>query len=289
MTAISNQIDKCKNRNGRMHLLRSTIAIFKRTANSNRYRELLMIMVVFMLLFLPLFSYAQSTPKLNEGNAVVLNFSYGYQFPFEDLEDRFGNNGVLHTGVECWTKNNFFIGLESSFLFGSTVKQDVLAGLRTQEGFIIGNDRDVADIQLRERGFYASGLVGKLFPLLENNDRSGIRATLGLGLLQHKIRIQDDPQRNVASLTTELKKGYDRLTNGLALSQFIGYQHLANNRQLNFSIGVEFIEGFTQNRRSFDFDTQMQDTSMRLDVLLALRVTWVLPFYLNETAEDIIY
>lgn len=232
---------------------------------------------------------AQSTPKLNEGDGILLNFSYGYQLPFEDLEERFGNNGVVHTGVEYWTRNNLIIGLEGSFQFGSRVKQDVIAGLRTQEGFIIGNDRDVADVQLRQRGFYAGGLVGKLFPLLENNSRSGIRATLGLGLLQHKIRIQDDPQRDVASLTTELKKGYDRLTNGLALSQFIGYQHLANDRQLNFSAGVEFIQGFTQNRRSFNFDTQMQDTQMRLDVLLALRVTWVLPFYLNETAGDIIY
>ncbi|MEL6718017.1 MAG: hypothetical protein AAFO82_02820 [Bacteroidota bacterium] len=232
---------------------------------------------------------AQSNPKLNEGNGILFNFSYGYQFPFEDMANRFGNNGVLHTGVEYWTKNNFLLGVEGSFLFGSVVKQDVIASLRTEEGFIIGNDRDVADVQLRERGFYTGGLIGKLFPLLEDNTRSGIRATIGLGLLQHKIHIQDDPQRDVASLTKELKKGYDRLSNGLALTQFIGYQHLANDRQLNFSAGVEFIQGFTQNRRSFDFDTQMKDTTKRLDVLLALRITWVLPLYLNETAEDIIY
>ncbi|MEM6697029.1 MAG: hypothetical protein AAF599_01440 [Bacteroidota bacterium] len=283
MTEVRSQKDKCKNRNGRMPLVRSTIPCLGKLIANSQW------LIAFSLFFLPSISQAQSTPKLNEGNGILLNFSYGYQLPFEDMEERFGNNGVGHIGVEYWTKNSLILGLEGSFLFGSTVKQDVIAGLRTQEGFIIGNDRDVADIRLRQRGFYAGGLIGKLFPLLENNNRSGIRATLGLGLLQHKIRIQDDPQRDVAALSTEYKKGYDRLTNGLALNQFIGYQHLANDRLLNFSAGVEFIQGFTQNRRSFNFDTQMQDTQMRLDVLLALRVTWVLPFYLNETAGDIIY
>ncbi|MEM8526824.1 MAG: hypothetical protein AAGG68_19445 [Bacteroidota bacterium] len=283
MTEVRSQ--KNKNKDGRMPLVHSTIpCLGVLIANSQQ-----LIAIFFFILFVPLIAQTQSTPKLNEGNGILLNFSYGYQFPFADLGERFGNNGVGYVGVEYWTKNSFIIGVESSFLFGSVVKEDVIAGLRTQEGFIIGNDRDVADVQLRQRGFYTGGLIGKLFPLRENNNRSGIRTTLGLGLLQHKIRIQDDPQRDVASLTTELKKGYDRLTNGLALNQFIGYQHLGNDRQFNFSAGVEFIQGFTQNRRSFNFDTQMQDTQMRLDVLLAVRLTWVLPFYLNETAEDIIY
>lgn len=246
--------------------------------------------IVLICLLLPLLSFAQNTARLNEGNAILVNFSYGYQIPSADLRERFGNNGNIQTGVEYLTKSNFIFGINGGLLFGSIVKQDVLAGLRTQEGFIIANDRQPADIQLRQRGWYAGGLVGKLFSLDPNNPRSGIRIALGAGLLQHKIRIQDEPQRVVAPLDREYKKGYDRLTNGLAISQFIGYQLLSVDRRLNFTLGVEAIQGFTQNRRAFNFDTQMQDTAMRLDVLFGGRITWTLPFYLgSEGSSEIIY
>ena len=59
---------------------------------------------------------------------------------------------------------------------------------------------------------------------------------------------------------------------------------------INFTLGVEAIQGFTQNRRSFNFDTQMQDTAMRLDALLGAKLTWTLPFYLgSDRSEEIIY
>jgi len=244
---------------------------------------------VAIFFLLPSFSFAQRKLKLNEGNAILANFSYGYQFPLADLKDRFGNSGVLHIGSEYWTADNWIIGVESSFLFGNIVKEDILANLRTAEGFIIANDRTVADVQLRERGIYVGGVVGKLFSLSEANERAGIKVTLGAGILQHKIRIQDEPTKVVAPLSGAYRKGYDRLTNGLTLTQFIGYQVLSTNRQVNFTLGVEFVEGFTQNRRSFNFDTRMQDAAMRLDMLLGLRLTWTLPFYLNEDGKEIIY
>lgn len=83
---------------------------------------------------------------------------------------------------------------------------------RTPEGDIIGNDRLLASVVLRKRGYYFGGLVGKLFTF--NEKRSGIRLTLGAGLLRHWIRIQDD-NSSVPELTGDYKKGYDRLTGSL--------------------------------------------------------------------------
>lgn len=235
--------------------------------------------------------FAQQTPTLNEGRAMMVNFSYGYKVPGADLKERFGGSGALHSGVEFWTKNSVILGVEGFFQFGTNVKEDVLSTLRTEEGFIISTDRQVADIQLGQRGFYVGGLMGKHFSIDPSNERSGIRLTLGAGLLQHKIRIQDDPSVVVAQLSPTYKKGYDRLTNGLALSQFIGYQVLAKNRQFNFTIGADFMQGFTQNRRAYNFDTRMRDTSERLDLLWGLRATLTLPFYLEASkgTEQIIY
>ena len=144
-------------------------------------------------------------------------------------------------------------------------------------------------ILLRERGLHINGHIGKIFPLSDKNRRSGIRVTVGAGFLQHKVRIQDDPQRLVPQLLDDYRKGYDRLTNGFALSQFVGYQIMSLDGRLNVYLGVEFIEGFTQNRRSLNFDTMLQDTDKRFDMLLGFKLNYSLPFYLNSSPDDIIY
>ena len=92
----------------------------------------------------------------------------------------------------------------------------------------------------------------------------------------------------MAALSGDYKKGYDRLTNGLTLKQFIGYQHLDPNLRLNFFAGFEFLEGFTRSRRDFDFDTRRKDQTDRLDLLWGFRVGLVLPFYFSGD-RDIFY
>ncbi|MBI5914039.1 MAG: hypothetical protein HY842_01575 [Bacteroidetes bacterium] len=227
--------------------------------------------------------------RSNDGSLILFNFSYGGHLPGGDLGDRFGGNYSAGLGGDFFTKNNWVVGLHSNFYFGKEVKTDVLANLRSNEGFIYADDGGVSDIQLRERGLYIGGHLGKIFPVSENNRRSGIRVTVGGGFLQHKIRIQDEPQVFVSPLDKEYKKGYDRLTNGFALTEFIGYQFLANNRLVNFMIGLEFAQGFTANRRSFNFDTRSVDSGNRLDLLYGFRLGWTLPLYIGENPDLIKY
>lgn len=244
---------------------------------------------LYPILLLAVTAFSQDDAR-NKGNAVIFHISYAFQFPALDLNQRFGSNSNVGIGTEYITgQSNLIFGIESGFLFGNEVKTDVLAGLRTNEGFIIGNDRAVADIGLRQRGFYAGAMAGKLFPLSQKEPRSGLRLTLGAGLLQHKIRIQDDPQRAVAPLAPEYKKGYDRLSNGLAFNGFIGYQMLSKDGRINFFAGLEGCYGATQNRRSLNFDTRIRDERRYNDVLIGLRAGWILPFYMGKAAREIYY
>ncbi len=233
---------------------------------------------------------SRSETPSNTDNALLLHITYAIQLPGGDLQERFGMSFDVGFGFEFMSKKgNWIVGLDGNYLFGSNVKTDVLAGLRTPDGFIIGTDRSYADIQLRERGFHSTLLVGKLISLSETNKRSGIRVTLGGGFIEHKIRIQDDPSRDVPQLSTEYKKGYDRLSNGLLLTQFIGYQYLGTDRRANFIAGFEFMQGFTQSRRDFNFDTRSVDTAKRLDLLFGFRIGWTLPFYVNSDPNSIYY
>jgi hypothetical protein len=160
-----------------------------------------------------------------------------------------------------------------------------LAILRTPEGDIIGSDQAVADVALRERGYYIGGMLGKLFTFGEK--RSGIRLTLGAGMLQHWIRLQDNSS-SVAQITGAYRKGYDRRTGGLMLQQFIGWQHLSANRRANWFIGLEFNQGFTNSLRSWDFTEMRKLDEKRTDLRFGIRVGWTLPFYLSG-AEEIYY
>ncbi len=242
-----------------------------------------------LIFFVPCIIFSQDQ-RPNQGNGILLDFSYAVQWPGGDLADRFGQHFSAGLSAE-WIaeKSNWIIGLDGHFIFGQKVKTDVLAHLRTPEGLIYGNDKTPADIQLRQRGLYLGAKIGKILWTAREEPRSGLKITMGAGFLQHKIRIQDDPSRQVPQLSQGYKKGYDRLTNGWALSQFIGYQKLANDKRLNFFIGIESMQAFTAGRRSINFDTREQDTDSRIDLSFGLRVGWVLPFYYGKAQDEISY
>lgn len=231
---------------------------------------------------------AQSWDGSNSGKIIILNLGYAPLVPVGELEDRFGTFFSPEIAVDFMTEKNWVVGLQAQLLFGNDVQEDVLVNLRTESGDIIGNDRSPADIQLRQRGLYFGLRVGKLISLSKKNDRSGLRLNLGAGLLQHKIRLQRDPFRTVPQTEGEYEKGYDRLTNGLALHQFIGYQVVSKSNGVHLTAGFEFFEGFTKNRRSFNFDTQMAATEPRLDILAGFRISLSLPLFLGN-AEDEYY
>lgn len=247
--------------------------------------------ILLLLLLCPsvLFLSAQPTEKDNAGGAILVNITYAFQLPSGDLVTRFGSSGGIGGGLEYMTeKHNIILGVEGYVFFGNTVKEDVLINLRGPDDQIIGNNRTYAQVQLRERGFYAGGTIGKLFPLSKSNRRSGIRLTLGAGMLQHKIRIQDD-SRSVIQIDENYIKGYDRLSNGLALNQFIGYQYLSKNRRINLTIGFEFTQAFTESRRDFDFVMMAKDERKRTDLLNGIKIGWTLPFYVGEDPETRYY
>lgn len=228
-----------------------------------------------------------SMPR-NAGSLLAPNISYGFHLPAADLARRFGSNLTVGFGLEWMSSRNWFVGLHHHFLFGQQVKEDPLALLRDADGNIPGENGEPAYVSLRQRGF-ASGLhFGRLLSL-SANPRAGLRLQGGVGVLQHKIRVQEDPQSFVALVYGEYKKGWDRLSMGLSLSQFIGWQTLSENRRINFYIGIELEEAFTRNRRDYDFATMGPLSEKRFDMLIGLRAGWILPFYLGEDPEAIYY
>jgi hypothetical protein len=206
---------------------------------------------------------------------------YGLNWTQGDLAGRFG--ALNHIGLLAGykTDKNWFCGLDANFIFGSKIKiPDILAGLRDSYGNITDQNGDIVTVGLFSRGFNVNLAFGKLFPVLSPNINSGILIHGGVGYLAYKIRL-DTPNNVIPQVELDYRKGYDRLTSGLCLHQFVGYSFMATKGFVNFYGGFYFQEGFTKNRRTIFFDTPdvPVSTKTRLDVQMGLKIGWNIPIY----------
>jgi hypothetical protein len=208
---------------------------------------------------------------------MAFSVQYGYHLPGGDLEKRFGENSSVGGKLFFSHKSGFFWGAEGNFLFGGQVLENgILDSLKGNDGYIIDGNGMYAEIYLYERGFDMAVLAGWVIPLVKSQPKSGLVLSASCGLLQHKIRIENK-DNTAPQIKGDYKKGYDRLTNGLCLKEYIGYQYMSNHRLLNFTMGLEFTQAWTQNRREYNFDTRTKDISKRLDLLSGIRVGWIIP------------
>lgn len=244
---------------------------------------------LFFLLHFVAIHAQRNLPK--NFNAFNINASFGAQIPKSDMSVRFGNFLGVGGGVEyVRIPSGWSFSLYAQYLFGQDVREDVLAKIRTTDGNIIGETNNYADVVLRMRGLYTGATVAKIFKLHDNGNRfGGIRLALGGGWLNHHIRIQDNSQGSVPHLDVVYAKGYDRYSSGIALTQFIGYQMVSRDRTYNFFAGFEFTEGFTRNRRGFNFDTMQRDDLKRRDILYGARIGWSISLFTNVDANELEY
>jgi len=231
----------------------------------------------------------EQVEKRNNPTYVLVNLSYSFQTPKGDMSNRYGRNNSAGLGLDYLTSENWIFGTQVDYLFGTMVKEDVLASLRNQNGDLIGNNRSIANIRLTERGWNANVLFGKLIPFKKEKRLFGIRATVGVGILQHKIRIQQDPASLVPQTTGDYRTGYDRMSNGFAFTEFIGIQKISSNRTINFILGVELVQGFTKSRREWDYDKMTKDQNNYIDLLIGGKLTWTIPFEIGAEGEDLFY
>jgi hypothetical protein len=224
-------------------------------------------------------AFSQKSMRDSSISFVMLGPAFQYQIPGGDMADRFGNNYNIGGFLNYKFANNWLISLEGNFLFADKVKEDgIFDSISTDNGYIIGESGEYATVYLYQRGFDFILKAGKIFPVFGPNKNSGLLLTAGAGFLQHKIKIDVDKE-DVPELSDEYKKGYDRLSNGPAITEGISYLHCGSKRLINFSIGFECTQAFTQNRRDYNFDQMKKDTAKRLDLLYGIRLTWFFPIY----------
>jgi len=235
--------------------------------------------IILCLLMLSFIHLKAQSVKDSAFRIMMVNVHFSGQLPFGDLAKRYGADLGAGGSFMCKTKHNFLLSTEVSYFFGRNIREDPLKNYKVGDGHqLTDNEGYPADLRLTERGWNIYANAGYMFTKLGHNPNSGLMVTAGMGWMQHKIKFYD-ANKKVAAVYGNLKKGYDRLSGGFALSQYIGYQYLSNNRLANFNFGFEFYEGFTQSLRGFNYDTGLPDTKRRFDVMIGVRLAWTLPLY----------
>jgi hypothetical protein len=245
----------------------------------NIFNNKAIVLILFFFGGLKSSLFSQSNIRDSSIAMHIFGVYYSYQLPAGDLADRFGASSMVGGNYEYKLRNNYIFSLNGGFIFGKDLKEDsILKGIANQDGLVLANNGQYADIRFYERGYHFSLTFGKLFPFKKPNPNSGIVVMAGPGFIQHKIRIETIGN-TVPQLDKEYKKGYDRLTNGMELHESVSYYYFGNRYLVNFYLGFDFIQGFTQNRRDYNFDTMMKDEKKRIDLLFGIKAGWLLPIY----------
>ena len=250
-----------------------------------KYTFSILFSFIFFLIIKPIDAQESTNHSLNPG--FLFGFSYGYNIPGGDLSSQYGNNfKVDFTPTYYFSESNISIGLEGSYIFGNEVKQNTFSNLLTFDKYIIGTDGNFANIQTSERGVLIGGLVSKVIPF-DENIRTGIKIEVGGYMFRHWVNFKIAGE--IPQLESDYLKGYDRLTGGFAVKEFIGYQHLKESSKISFYAGFEFYQGFTRSLRGYNYDKAAVDNFNRKDLLYGLKIGWILPLYVVKNPEEIYY
>jgi hypothetical protein len=215
---------------------------------------------------------------------IIVGVDIAGELPAADMAKRFGGNFSAGMPILYKTSKNLIIGVEGNYFFSGNVKENSLENMYNSANTITDANGNPASVRVNERGFTLYGVIGTVINKLGKNKNSGLLLYLGGGYMQHQIHIADIG-RSLPQIFGDLKKGYDRLTGGFATEQFIGYMFLAKNRLANCYGGFTFQEGFTTGLRGYQYDTMTSDNKRRLDILVGLRIGWMLPLYKKAPKE----
>ncbi|RYD51473.1 MAG: hypothetical protein EOP52_10810 [Sphingobacteriales bacterium] len=219
---------------------------------------------------------------------VLIGAQAGYDLPFGDMSKRFGPSFRVGGSLQYRLKNNWQFGVKGDFIFGTDLREDsLLINMKDVSGFYINDNGRRVGMEIAERGYLLGLTGGKMISLSKNHPNRGVLLQLTAGYMQHRVFYYNQ-QDNFAQLRGEYKKGYDRLTNGLFVEPYVGYQHFSDNGLVNFHVGVGATLGFTAGRRDYQFDLARPYTESRLDGLFGVRAGWYFAIYRKRT-EDIYY
>ena len=243
-------------------------------------------MTILLLYSHRLFSQSFKNDKLN---VPALTATYGFCLPMADLSDRYTIFSQAGSSFLMKFKSNITVSLEGLILFSNNYRgESPLRSILNDNGTItnIHGDQTLFTLGMRGMQFQIKG--GYIISKYSHNPNSGITLSAGAGFFQSKYWI-DQRGQNTPQIMGEYVKGYDKMSNGFALTQFIGYTYFHNKNFLNVYAGIEFTEAWTKDRRVWDFALNRKNDTKYNEIMTAFKVGFMIPFIRREAEGKYYY
>ncbi len=217
----------------------------------------------------------------------VISVNGNFDIPAADMAERFGLSYRIGPSVFYKFKSNWIVGTKFDFIFGNDIKEEgFLSNLLDDRGTVIAENGSRTNFGRLERGYMAGLQVGKILNFSKTNSDNGLLLLTTAGFMQHKIFIATERANGeLPQFSGDYRKGYDRLSNGIFVEQFVGYIHFSESGFVNFKIGFDVVAGFNKGRRDFLYDIQKPGTDSRLDILYGVRGSWFIPIFRRKSEE----
>jgi hypothetical protein len=233
------------------------------------------------VVFLTLFVYSSSY-VIAQKSILGVAFSYGPDFSYGDLADRYGTHTSFGVGTEYLTASNFGFSLEWRYMFGDNVKSEPYSPLKQMGGSIVGVDGTPADYFYTIVGDQINLQVRKIL----GKKGSGFVVGSSIGLFAFKTVLKD-LNRTIAQSFEPYSFYYDQLSRGVSFKQIVGYEFHSDNGLINGSITLENSLGFTEAIRGALALEKGDQTLM--DNSFGIRARWVIPFKKGEKKDKVKY
>lgn len=222
---------------------------------------------------------------VNEQMGVLIDFNYSAHYCAGSFSLNYPYAFGLGSRIQLITRSNIMLGISGNYIFNDEVSSDLVANLREEEGYIIDRFGELSNVEQGLRGYSLFGTAAYLVPVLKSNKRSGIECRVSVGYIRHWARIEVRGGE-IFSLKDDYLKGYDQLHDGIALQQYVGYRHLDPNKLINLFAGFEFNQGFTTNRRGYNYQFKQSDTANKVDLMFGFKIGLTLPFYIYSALTE---
>ena len=235
---------------------------------------------IIILLFLSTSLYVNS----QENKQSAFTFNYNYQIPIGELADLFGNSSTVGASYFFQKHNNIIFGIDANYMFGNDLHDEgIFENISTSSGAIIGGDGYYTNINLMQRGWSSHAFIGYAFN--STKDLSGFYISQGIGYLQYQIFI-DTKNQNVPQLTEEMKKGYDRFSNGYSTKLAVDYKYYHKGGRLQILAGMNYTMAYTKTQRTYDFaNSEYYPQSRKWDKLIGFNIGVIIPINRKNSEE----
>lgn len=239
--------------------------------------------------FLPMYLSGQVNVQDSTTQGWLFNIQTAYQWKGGDFSEYLTSNWALGLDLQYKLKSNWIVSVGGRYRFSDNLRNpdDMFDEVLTANGWVLGLNGEYANVTFRERGFDITADVIKVFNRWGHNSNSGPYIRLGAGYSAHWISIRN-PEENTPQVQDDYSNGYDRRHQGLLTRQQIGYFYAGSNKKINFTLGFEVMQGFSQNVRGFNYSSREFDSGSKLDLYYGITFSWFLPIY-NQNAQKYYY